>query len=230
MVGRSGFFSILLMLFGSSVTFAQPGMWHLLNVRYALNAVWSVQAETQVRTPGVYDYLNYRDFKLGINWKSPSDARFSLFTGRFQTFQPGGNFARPLLSNEFRIWGQMALSQRLNRFLMEHRYRIDLRFIGGVRQDRYRYKFGLTYPFAWKTGEPKNWQAGMGEEISLTDKAPYFQRSRLNLVLGRKLSNILNVQAQFIDQFDFRKETGNWSQYIQLNGQIDLGKKSAKNS
>lgn len=208
----------------------QVGMWHLLTVRYAVNPNWTLNAETQLRTAGVYDYWNYRDLKLGITWKSPSNVRYSMFTGRFQNFQPGGNFVRPLLGNEFRLWWQVALSQKLDRFLIEHRYRFDLRFLGGVRQERYRYKLGLAYPFAWKPGEPKIWQAGVGEELSLTDKTPYFQRSRLNLLLGRKMNNSFNLQAQFIDQFDYKKEIGNWSRYILLNGQIDLGKKGAKNS
>lgn len=228
MAGVKKCFLVLLLFQGVHSGFCQVGMWHLFTVRYSVNPAWSLHAETQIRTPGMYDYLNYRDLKLGVTWKSPSNARFSLFAGQFQTFQPGGNFVRPFLSNEFRLWGQLALSQTLNRFLIEHRYRIDLRFIGGVRQDRYRYKFGIMYPFSWHPGESKIWQAGLGDEISMTDKAPYFQRNRINFVIGRRISKSLNLQAQFIDNFDYKKETGNWTQYLLFNGQLDLARKFEK--
>lgn len=107
----------------------------------------SVFGEAQLRSLQFYDDFHYYEYKAGFNYKALKNLKLTLGAGSYQTYKEGGNFVVPKNNNEFRIWPQVILSQKLGAFTVEQRYRAEFRYTSNGYRNRYRYRLGLSYPF-----------------------------------------------------------------------------------
>jgi hypothetical protein len=83
---------ILLLLFSIRVVsiFAQYeslGSWNIINLRGVLSDKWSFFAEGQVRSLKYYDDFHYHEFKGGLTFEVNNYFRFSLATGKYDTYK-----------------------------------------------------------------------------------------------------------------------------------------------
>lgn len=53
------------------------------------------------------------------SYKVQKDLKFTLGAGSYQTYKEVGNFALPKNNNEFRIWPQVTLSQKIGKIKIE---------------------------------------------------------------------------------------------------------------
>ena len=187
------------------------GSWNILNLKYKVNEKWSVMAETQLRSLKFYDHFHYYEAKALANYNVNKNLKLTLGAGTYQTYKEGGNFVLPKNNNEFRIWPQCILNQNIGVFTIEQRYRAEFRYTSNGYKNRFRYRFGLIYPFGKKEGKNiKPFQFGVSNELFFTDNEPYFERNRLLFNLNYKLTKTVLFQIGFMHQFDYKinDETG----------------------
>ncbi len=207
------FYPILILFFAYSVVKGQDsgfGSWNIVNLKYRLNDRLSLFGEGQVRSLQFYHDFHYHEFKGGAEYQLFPNARLALAAGKYDTYKEGGNFVQPKTNKEFRIWPQLVLHQSFRCLNLEQRYRAEMRFTGTGYKNRFRSRFGLSYPFGKGEKGTKPFHLNASNEIFFTDRGPYFERNRFLISLNYKCSATTILQLGYLRQFDYKinDETG----------------------
>lgn len=210
---RQALFSIIVIIIWPNTTVAQTfdlGSWNILNLKYTHTDKLSFFGEAQLRSLKFYNNFHYYEYKGGINYKVHKNVKLTLGAGSYQTYKEGGDFVLPKNNDEFRIWPQVILFQSINRLKIEQRYRAELRWTSNGYRNRFRYRFGVSYPFGKERNQYKPFQFSASNELFFTDKEPYFERNRLLFALNYKYSKATTLQVGYLRQFDYKinDETG----------------------
>jgi hypothetical protein len=179
------------------------GSWNILNVKYALSDKWSFFGEGQIRSLKFYDHFHYYEVKGGANYELKSGIRLTLGAGSYQTYREGGDFVLPKNNDEFRIWPQVLLSQKIGKFKIEQRYRIENRFTSSGYRNRYRYRLGLTVPL-YHSKKDFSVALNLNNELFFTNKEPYFERNRVLGGFNIHLNKTSGIQVAYLHQFDYK--------------------------
>lgn len=205
-------FLIVIVLIGLDANSQDPslGTWNIINFRYNYNTAVSAFAEGQVRSLQFYDEFHYYEFKGGVNYRLNKSVQFTLAAGTYQTYKEGGNFELPKNNDEFRLWPQLVLFQGIGRLNIEQRYRVEMRWTSNGYRNRYRYRFGVSYPFGNDEKGYRPFQVNFNNELFFTDKEPYFERNRAQLTFNYKVNSSSTFQLGYLHQFDYKinDETG----------------------
>lgn len=204
------------------------GSWNVLNLKYNMNDKWSAFGEAQIRSLKLYQNFHYYEYKVGANYKIHKSVALTLAAGSYQTYQEGGNFVTPKNNNEFRIWPQVVLFQTEGRLKIEQRYRTEIRFTSAGYRNRFRYRFGLTYPFGKERNDYRPFQVSASNELFFTDREPYFERNRLLLAINYKPSKRATVQVGYLRQFDYKINDETGRSFFQIGYFIELFRKESE--
>jgi hypothetical protein len=185
------------------------GSWNILNVKYALSDKWSFFGEGQIRSLKFYDHFHYYEAKGGVNYELKNGIRLTLGAGTYQTYREGGDFVLPKNNNEFRISPQVLLIQKIGKFKIEQRYRLESRFTSSGYRNRYRYRLGLTVPI-YHSKKDFSVALNLNNELFFTDKEPYFERNRILGGFNIHFTKSSGIQLAYLHQFDHKinDETG----------------------
>jgi hypothetical protein len=186
------------------------GSWNVINLKYTLDKKWSFFGEAQLRSLKYYDNFHYYEYKVGANLKVHENVMLTLGAGSYQTYKEGGNFVEPKNNAELRVWPQVILFQSIGKWTIEQRYRAELRFTNNGYRNRFRYRFGASYPFGRQRNDFKPFQFSVSDEIFFSDKEPYFERNRILLTFNYKPAKRTTLQVGYLHQFDYKiyDETG----------------------
>lgn len=198
------------------------GTWSILNVKYNLNEKWSVWGEGQIRSLKFFTNFHYYEYKGGINYKSTKNLALTIGTGSYQTYREGGDFVLPKNNDEFRIWPQVILNQSINKFKIEQRYRVELRFTNNGYRNRFRYRLGLSYPLGKQKDEYNPLQINLSNEIFFTDNEPYFERNRMLFSINYKPTKVSTIQIGYLHQFDYKIDDETGRDFLQIGYFIDI--------
>lgn len=228
------FFLLTIMLYYSiNIISAQTfdlGSWNILNVNYNLNEKLSFFGEGQLRSLKFYSNFHYYEYKGGINYKVHKNVKLTLGAGSYQTYKEGGDFVLPKNNDEFRIWPQIILSQSIGKLKIEQRYRSEFRFTSNGYRNRFRYRFGVSYPLGKERNEYKPFQVSVSNEIFFTDKEPYFERNRMLFAFNYKPSKATTIQVGYLHQFDYKINDETGRDFFQIGYFIELFRKTAPNT
>jgi hypothetical protein len=213
---------VLIVTFGSYAQNISLGSWNVLNLKYNHDQKWSVFGEAQLRSLKFYDNFHYYEYKGGINYSARRNVKLTLGTGSYQTFSGIGDFGLPKNNNEFRIWPQLVLLQTEGKLKIEQRYRSEFRFTSNGYRNRFRYRFGLTYPFGKLKNGSKPFQTSISNEIFFTTVEPYFERNRLQLTLNYKVNKTSVIQVGYLHQFDYKINDETGRDFLIMGIYIDL--------
>jgi len=204
---------------------AKLGTWSILNVKYHATKRINLIGEGQLRSLKFYDHFHYYEYKAAINYLFSKSLQLTIGSGSYQTFAEGGNFVVPKNNDEFRLWPQASLFQDFSNVKLEHRYRYELRWTSNGFRNRYRLRFGISYPFLKSKTNRKLYTISVNNELFFTNQAAYFERNRMQVLLNYKPIETLALQFGFVHQFDYKinDETGRESFIIGLS--LDIIKK-----
>lgn len=177
------------------------GGWTIASLNYRFNAHVAAYGEVQVRSQKLADDFFYHELKGGLAYYLQKNFFFVGF-GHYETYTYPGNFKKPTVSNELRLWEQFVLNNNINRVKIEHRYRIEQRWINGGYFNRFRYRLNPIIPLNNKTIVPKTVYLTVFDEVFFTDKEPYFIRNRIFGGAGYQFTPLFTFQLGFIRQFD----------------------------
>ncbi len=201
-----------------------PGTWNILNVRYPVNSKLTIFSEGQVRSLSFYDDFHYHELTTGVIFRPSRQITLTLAGGEYLTYSSGGNFVSPIRSDEFRFWPQAAISQSFGRLILEHRYRSEFRFITSGFRLRFRSRLGITLPLNNREIKPGTIYMGASEELFFTNRAPYFERNRFILLVGRQFSRRITMHLGYVHQFDYRINDETGSDFVQVSLQATLSR------
>ena len=203
------------------------GSWNVLNLKYTFNDKMSVFGEGQLRSLKFYDDFHYYEYKGGFDYKALKNLKLTLGAGSYQTYKEGGNFVTPKNNNEFRIWPQVILSQKLGAITVEQRYRAEFRYTSNGYRNRYRYRLGLSYPFGKESKGFKPFQVSASNELFFTNEEPYFERNRVLLACNYKPSKATTIQIGYLHQFDYKINDETGRDFLQIGYYIEIFRKQS---
>ncbi len=206
------------------------GSWNIINVKYNIDEKWSAFGETQLRSLKFYNNFHYYEYKAGINYKAHKHVRLTLGAGSYQTYKEGGNFVLPKNNDEFRLWPQVILFQSIGQLKIEQRYRAEFRFTSNGYRNRFRYRFGFSYPFGKAQKDYKPFQVSASNEIFFTNKEPYFERNRFLFAFNYKPSKATTFQIGYIQQFDYKINDEVGRDFLQIGCYLELFRKQSANT
>ncbi|TAH01157.1 MAG: DUF2490 domain-containing protein [Sphingobacteriales bacterium] len=218
--------SIILLLFVNNV-FAQNnslGTWNVFNLKYTLKPKWSVFGEAQMRSLKLYDNFHYYEYKGGVNYKLEKNVKVSFAAGSYQTYSEMGNFGMPKNNNEFRIWPQLILFQSIGKIKIEQRYRAELRFTTNGYRNRFRYRFGVSYPFGKEKDNYKPFQISTSNELFFTNNEPYFERNRMLTAFNYKPNKTTTLQVGYLHQLDYKIKDETGRDFLQVGLFVEIFK------
>jgi len=102
--------------------------------------------------------------------------------------------------NEHRIFQQFISRQQFGRFYLQHRYRIEERFIEEDFKMRFRYFLGLNVPLNKKEMVSNAIYLSLYNEIFIQPKSPVFDRDRLYGAIGYVFNKNIKVEAGWMVQ------------------------------
>jgi hypothetical protein len=161
---------------------------------------WGGYAELQTRGDALFSNFFYYETKAGISYDLDRSFTALLGTGRYVTNDNPENLT---VATEFRLWEQMTVNQFLSRLKIEHRYRIEQRWVNGLYRNRFRYRLNMFVPLNHKKIEPKTWFISVYDEVFINNKAPHFERNRFSAALGYQIDKSINVQAGWLNQYNY---------------------------
>jgi hypothetical protein len=230
---RVFFLTTIMLYFSINIVSAQTidiGSWNILNVKFNLDDKLSFFGEGQLRSLKFYSNFHYYEYKGGINFKVHKNAKLTLGAGSYQTYKEGGDFVVPKNNDEFRIWPQVILFQSIGKLKIEQRYRSEFRFTSNGYFNRFRYRFGASYPFGKERNEYKLFQISASNEIFFTDKEPYFERNRMLFAFNYKPSKATTIQVGYLHQFDYKINDESGRDFFQIGYFIEIFHKTSKNT
>lgn len=188
------------------IAYAQPdklGSWNILSATINPNNKFSYWFETQTRSQNVIKDFYYYELKGGAAYNLSDKTQFFFGMGDYKTFSYPGNFKKPVATNEFRMWEQFTLKSNIDRVKIEHRYRIEQRWINGMYRNRFRYRINPVIPLNHSKVIPKTLYLNAFDEIFFTNRSPYFERNRFFVGAGYQFTGLFALQTGFIRQFDY---------------------------
>ncbi len=190
----------------SFVTYSQSsslGSWNILNIKYSLSKKLSFFGESQIRSLKFYNHFHYYEIKGGANYELNPQIRLTLGAGTYQTYREGGNFVLPKNNDEFRIWPQVLLLQKIGKVKFEQRYRLESRFTSKGYRNRFRYRLGVSVPL-YKAKNDASITLILYNELFFTNKEPYFERNRAMVGFNFHINKNSSVQFAYLHQFDYK--------------------------
>ena len=205
------------------------GSWNILNLKYNIGSKWSVLGEAQFRSLKFYNNFHYYEYKGCANYKVDKNITLSIGAGSYQTFKANGNFRLPKNNDELRIWPQLILFQSFRKFKIEQRYRAEFRLTSNGYRNRFRYRFGLSYPFVKSAKKYKPYQISASNELFFTNNEPYFERNRILLAFNYKPTKASTLQIGYLYQFDYKINDETGRDFLQIGYFIELFRKQNSN-
>lgn len=194
------------------------GSWNIANLNFHLNAKFALYAELQARSQLFFTDFYYHEIKGGITYYLPKKNSLFLGFGNYETYTYPGDFKKPVTANEYRLWEQFSLNNNIDRVKIEHRYRIEQRWVNGDYFNRFRYRLNPIVPLNHHAIVPHTFFLTVFDEVFFTDKAPYFIRNRIFGGAGYEFTKLFTLQVGFIRQYDYRtSDNGSGKNFIQTS-------------
>ena len=204
-----------------------------------LNKKWSLHLEYQWRRENGLKYWQQSLLRVGTNFKLAENVTVHAGYGWIETF-PYGDFPIAAAGTfpEHRIYEQITFRQPVKKFIFSHRFRIEQRWLGRVKQNtggnreiedwfflhRFRYQFRTQYPF-WEKGDKQLYSVAADEILIGAGKnlgTNIFDQNRIFLLLGFKLNKKISIEGGYFNQTLQQGRRINSNSIIQRNNGIVL--------
>lgn len=214
LVGTIVFLSIH--LFSMAQNTKSLGSWDVASLMYKPDSTWFFYFETQTRSQKLTDIFYYHEFKGGVGINILKKHSFFVGFGDYKTYSSTGNYKAPMLAKEFRIWEQLILNNNIDRLKIEHRYRIEQRWLNGEFRSRFRYRINPIVPINKEKIGPNTLFVSLFDEVFFSNEAPYFERNRFFAGAGYQFTKLFALQLGWIRQYDYRKvDDGSGKNFLQ---------------
>ena len=205
----------LLLIFISTLSNAQPkdiGNWFIYYGNQTINKKWNWWNEVQYRNYNFAGDMEQLMLRTGLGYNLTDNNNNLLLGYAHIVSEPYiTGTSDKLHTTENRIYQQFITRQRFGRIYIQHRYRMEERFLStGDFKTRFRYFLSINIPLN-KTEIIKNsFYLSVYNEIFLNFKSPVFDRNRAYGAVGYAISNQLRIETGVMYQLF---ETSNRPQF-----------------
>jgi hypothetical protein len=220
-------FSLFLVAFNSNAQNNKTGTFGIATIVLPGDSShkWGGYAELQTRGDELFSNFFYYETKAGISYDLDKSFTALLGTGRYVTNDNPENLK---VSTEFRLWEQMVDNQYLYRVKLEHRYRIEQRWVNGLYRNRFRYRLNMFVPLNNTKIVAKTFFISVYDEVFLNNVAPNFERNRFSAALGYQFDNAINVQAGWLNQYNYTSTFAADKNNLAITFMYRINRKNAK--
>lgn len=180
---------------------SEVGNWFIYFGNQRINPKWNWHNEVQYRNYNFIGDTNQLLLRTGIGYNLTEDNNNLLLGYGFintQKYIP--NSDEKTDTNEHRIYQQFITKQKIGRVLVQHRYRIEERFLANDFQMRFRYFLGINIPINKKTLEKNAIYLSAYNELFINSESPVFDRNRLYGALGFVFNKNFKIETGFMAQ------------------------------
>ena len=214
---RINLIAFLLFLFSGCALQAQStrintkntNSWWMYFGNHQLSTHWGLHAEAQFRLhDGVSDWQQLL-LRTGINYYA-KQVQYTVGYAFVKTY-PYGEYPVAMAFPEHRMWEQALVSQTVGNVKLNHRYRLEQRWIGnsttgefenGRYENRFRYMVRASIPLSNK--ETGKLYLGLYDEVFVNagKEVGYniFDQNRAYAALGYKLGKIGKIEVGYLYQ------------------------------
>lgn len=192
------------LVFFFHVAFAQKsdiGSWYIYFGNQQINKKWNWWNEVQYRNYNFIGDLEQLLLRTGIGYNLTDNNNNVLLGYAFILSNPymqGTDEKTSITEN--RIYEQYTTRQNFGRVYIQHRYRLEERFLQDNFKLRARYFLSFNIPINNKQILPNTFYASAYNEIFLNFKEPVFDRDRLYVALGYAINKNIKVETGFMYQ------------------------------
>ena len=196
----------------------QQHAWIMYTGNHRLSEKWGIHTEYQFRRADGFNDWQQSLLRLGVDYYANPSLQLTAGYGLINSFAYGD---QPIAheTTEHRIWQQAILKNKVGRVEIQHRYRLEQRFIenwlknsdntfnldGFLFRQRVRYRLLLTMPLSRKSLENNTLFIsaydepflGFGEGIGKN----ILDQNRLYIALGWRFTKDFNVQVGYLNQY-----------------------------
>ena len=204
MVNKLQSFCFLLVLFLTANVNAQKtdtGNWFLYFGNQKINNRWNWHNEVQYRNFNFAGDLEQLLLRTGIGYNLTENNNNILLGYAYVHSEPyiAGTDDK-LETDEHRIFQQFITKQQFGRVYIQHRYRVEERFLNDDFKLRFRYFLSLNVPINKKALDKNAIYASAYNEIFLNTEQNQFDRNRLYGGIGYCFSKNIKVEAGIMSQ------------------------------
>lgn len=204
--------SLTLVVFGVKSIFSQAqendlGAWYMYFGNNKINSRWNWHNEIQYRNFDAIGDLEQILIRTGIGYDLTENNNNVLLGYGFILSQPYVNEEKTE-NIEQRIFQQYITKQKFGRFNLQHRYRLEERFLEDDFRMRFRYFLGFNIPINGKEMLPKTFYTSLYNEIFIHFNSPVFDRNRSYGALGYVINKNLRIEAGYMNQLQENKNRG----------------------
>lgn len=195
---------------GSITAFAQKndlGAWYMYFGNNKISKKLNWHNEIQYRNFDAVGDLEQLLIRTGIGYDLTENNNNVLLGYGFILSQPYVNGEKKE-NIEHRIFQQFITKQKFGRFNLQHRYRLEERFLQDDFRMRFRYMLGLNIPITNKEMLPKSLYASVYNEIFLHFDSPVFDRNRVYGALGYVINKNMRIEAGYMNQIQENRNRG----------------------
>lgn len=199
-----------LIIFGISSFHAQKsdlGAWYMYFGNNKISKKLNWHNEIQYRNFDAGGDLEQLLIRTGIGYDLAENNNNILLGYGFILSQPYAN-GEKTENIEHRIFQQYITKQKFGRFYLQHRYRLEERFLEDDFRMRFRYFLGLNIPINNKELVPKTFYASAYNEIFLHFDSPVFDRNRVYGALGYVINKNMRIEAGYMNQIQENRNRG----------------------
>ncbi|WP_080779668.1 DUF2490 domain-containing protein [Chryseobacterium phocaeense] len=195
---------------GSITALAQKndlGAWYMYFGNNKISKKLNWHNEIQYRNFDAVGDLEQLLIRTGIGYDLSENNNNVLLGYGFILSQPYVNGEKKE-NIEHRIFQQFITKQKFGRFNLQHRYRLEERFLQDDFRMRFRYMIGLNIPITNKEMLPKSLYASVYNEIFLHFDSPVFDRNRVYGALGYVINKNMRIEAGYMNQIQENRNRG----------------------
>ncbi len=177
------------------------GNWFIYFGNQKINNKWNWWNEVQYRNYNFAGDLQQLLLRTGIGYNLTENNNNVLLGYAFingQKYLPNND--DKVGSNEHRVYQQFITRQNFGSVFLQHRYRIEERFLPGDFQMRFRYFLSLNIPLNHKQMIEKTIYASAYNEIFLNAQNALYDRNRLYGALGYVFNKSFKMEVGIMAQ------------------------------
>ena len=180
---------------------SNTGNWFIYFGNQKINNKWNWHNEVQYRNFNFMGDLSQLLVRTGIGYNlTENNNNILLGYGFINSQKYLSNSNEKVGTNEHRVFQQFITRQSFNNVFLQHRYRIEERFLTNDFQMRFRYFLGINIPINKPRLEKNAYYFSAYNEIFINAQQNIFDRNRLYGAIGYVFNKNIKMEAGYMVQ------------------------------
>jgi hypothetical protein len=180
---------------------SNTGNWFIYFGNQKIKKKWNWHNEVQYRNFNFMGDLSQLLVRTGIGYNlTENNNNILLGYGFINSQKYLSNSNEKVGTNEHRVFQQFITRQSFNKVFLQHRYRIEERFLPNDFQMRFRYFLGINIPINKPRLEKNAYYFSAYNEIFINAQQNIFDRNRLYGAIGYIFNKNIKMEAGYMAQ------------------------------